>query len=246
MSTLIVGDSFVHDIVQTYADLARKENKNIKIIGLPGAGNDAIANTVVSKFKSFDNIIINWTSCCRYDVQINSHRLIKSVKGGSNNSVIDNKFWLHSGGWRGNWREDVSKFVFEPMYKYHFNIEDSWRRTLQNILMVQKTLDCEQKNYLNLFSYDTFVSQSFSDYEKEYQSSRLYNKNKWHKFLTNNTWTRLIDWKKVWFHKNQHSDTGGILDWCHDNTFDTSHHPTEKGHQQFYQSVFKPWLDQHN
>ena len=246
MNTLIVGDSFVHDIVKTYADCARKDYKDIQIIGLPGAGNDAIANTVLQNFKNFNKVIINWTSTCRYDIHISEKKLIKNLKKGTTNAVIDNKFWLFSGGWRGNWAKELSNFIFKPLYANNFDIEDSWRRTLQHILMVQKTLNCYNKKHLSIFSYDTFVSQSFSDYEKQYQATRLYNKNRWQKYLGSNNYTSLIDWQHIWFHKYKHSDTGGILDWCHDNTHDDSHHPTELGHQRFYHSIIKPWLEQDN
>ena len=80
MNTLIVGDSFVHDIVKTYADCARKDYKDIQIIGIPGAGNDAIANTVMQNFQNFDKVIINWTSTCRYDIHISEKKLIKNFK----------------------------------------------------------------------------------------------------------------------------------------------------------------------
>ena len=32
------------------------------------------------------------------------------------------------------------------------------------------------------------------------------------------------------------------MDWCHDNTNDKGHHPTDYGHEQFYNLVVKPWL----
>ena len=64
----------MHDIVTTYADVAKKQIANVDIIGIPGAGNDAIANTVLSKFNDYDNVIINWTSTCRYDLQLSSNQ----------------------------------------------------------------------------------------------------------------------------------------------------------------------------
>lgn len=246
MSTLIVGESFVHDIVTTYADICRQHYKTVVPLGLPGAGNDLIANTVISKYKEYKNIIINWTSTCRYDILINEKSTINSLKRDSSYNVLDNQFWLCSGGWRGNWKNRSSEVFFKPMYRNHFYIEDSWRRTLQNIIMVQKLLESENKNHISVFSYDTFVSQSFTDYEKKFQTTKLYNKERWKKFLQNNEWTQTVDWSKIWMHKNQYTDTGGIMDWCHDNTTDTSHHPTTAGHKQFYQSIIKPWLAQHN
>lgn len=246
MKTLIIGDSFVHDIVTTYADIAKKEYKKVIPFGLPGAGNDLIANTILLKYKEFDNIIINWTSSCRYDILINDKSIIKLLYKNSTHHIIENQFFLCSGGWRGNWIATRSKNIFESMYRNHFNVEDSWRRTLQNIIMVQQILESENINHISFFSYDTFICQSFTDYEKKFQATKLYDKNKWQKFLQKNKWTHVVDWSKVWMHKNQYTDTGGIMDWCHDNTTDTSHHPTTAGHEQFYQSIIKPWLEQHN
>ena len=246
INTLIVGDSFVHDIVTTYADVAKKQIANVDIIGIPGAGNDAIANTVLSKFNDYDNVIINWTSTCRYDLQLSSKSIIKNFRKGTSHAVIDNKFWLFSGGWRGNWQNESSGIVFKHMYANHFDTEDSWRRTLHNIIMVQKTLSQQNKQHLSIFSYDTFISQSFCDYEKQYQATRQYDKQKWQNYLNDNSYTNFVDWASIWFHKNKYSNTGGVMDWCHDNTKDTSHHPSNQGHQAFYQYVIQPWIEQHN
>jgi len=244
--TLIVGDSFVSDIVKTYADCIVQDYA-CKKIGLSGGGNTIIADTVISNFIDFDNIIINWTSACRYDILNTDKSLIKMFKLSKNtHHVIDNKFWLISGGWRGSWRITETKFIFEPLYKYHFQIEDAWRRSLQNVLLVQNLLSNNNKNFFQMFSYDMFECQSFAHQSKQDRSQRIYNKKRWKKFCNNNSWLKFIDWNKIWFNSNQYSNTGGIMDWCHDNTEDTDHHPTKEGHEQFYQSIIKPWLDQHN
>lgn len=252
---LIVGDSFVGDIdnyeyygVDTYAHYVIKNYKgHSTMLGIPGSGNDCIANTVLTHFEKYNLIIINWSSTCRYDILLTDKKLIKLFKNQATaNKIIDNAFWLFSGGWRGFWSRESAKYIFESLYKYHFQIEDSWRRTLEKILLVQKLLDQHNKKHLHIFSYDTFESQSFGDYEKEFQPKRIYNKQKWQKFSQTQHITKLIDWNKIWFHKNQYSNTGGIMDWCHDYTSDTGHHPTTVGHQQFYQSIIKPWLEQHN
>jgi len=243
---LLVGDSFVKDVVPTYANCVAKEF-SCDVIGLPGSGNDCISNTVMSNFLPYECIIINWSSTCRYDIQITDKFLIKMFKtDGPTHNIVNNKFWLSSGGWRGLWQKLSHKVIFEAIYKHHFQIEDAWRRSLTNILLTQNLLYNENKKIFQMFSYDTFESQSFCEYEKKYQSTRLYNKERWQKFCQANSWIKNIRWDDIWFYKNQYTSTGGIMDWCHDNTDDIGHHPTEKGHQQFYHSIIKPWIEQHN
>ena len=63
---LIVGDSFVagssvYDKTKTYAKHVAEDFDNVEIKAIPGAGNSSICNAVLSNFKSFNVVIINWT-----------------------------------------------------------------------------------------------------------------------------------------------------------------------------------------
>lgn len=245
---LICGGSFVHENGSfTYADHIKADFSDVTVIGVPGAGNDLTSNIVLSNFLEYETIIIDWTPTSRYDIQISDQNLIKLFEDiDIKKSFIDNNYWLMSGGSGSQHTQPGFNKIWHVLWKYHFQIEDSWRRTLQQILCTQQLLTNYNKNHLSLFSNDTFENQSFGDYEKEFQHTRSYDKSKWLKFLKNNKWTDLVDWPAIWFHKNQYTSTGGILDWCHDNTEDIGHHPSNNGHKQFYQSVLKPWIEAYN
>ena len=70
MKTLVVGDSFVTNKIETYADHLCKIQSDIVVKGLPGSGNDLISHVLLNEYKNYDRFIINWTSTCRYDLLI--------------------------------------------------------------------------------------------------------------------------------------------------------------------------------
>jgi hypothetical protein len=245
---LIVGESFVagssvYDKTKTYAKHVAEDFDNVEIKAVPGAGNSSIAHTVLSNFQKFDILIINWTDTSRYDIQVYDKDTIKFYKHTDNQiAMIDQTFWLMSCGYRGYRNNKDSLKLWEPIYKKYFQVEDCWRRTFEQLLLVQTILKTHNKKVINYFSFDTFTPNSFIEFEKKYQATKYYNQKRWNKFKNNNAWLSLIDWSQIWFWKNKYTDTGGIMDWCHDNTRDISHHPTDDGHEQFYNSVAKPWL----
>jgi len=240
MKTLVVGDSFVYNRIPTYALFLKKIEPDVTIKGLIGGGNDIISYQLLCEFEKYDRFIINWTSTCRYDVLVSDETKKKFFERNSNHHVVNESYFINSGGWRGLWYRQSGKKLFDSMYKYHFDIENSWRVTLEYMLMVHKLL--EGKPHIHFFSYDTFEAQDFGQYEKKDRKERVYNKQKWQNFLNKNKWTNLIDWDKVWFHKNEYTNTGGIMDWCHDNTLDDGHHPTERASREFVHKVLQPWL----
>ena len=94
-----------------------------------------------------------------------------------NDHWVNESYFINSGGWRGLWYRQSGKKLFDSMYKYHFDIENSWRVTLEYMLMVHKLL--EGKPHIHFFSYDTFEAQDFGQYEKKDRKERVYNKQKW-------------------------------------------------------------------
>jgi len=246
MKILIVGDSFVAGSGAeglSYAfQLQYKKTIDVTVLDFAGGGNDVIAHHVLKNFSDYNAIIINWTSSCRYDVCYSDSKKIKIHKGRSCQHNEGEKLWIHSGGWRGSWQIDSTKPLFHTMYKNHFDIEDSWRRTLTHMLTIDVLL--KNKPHLHLFSFNTFECVSFGDYEKNLEKE--YNKSKWGKYKDQNKWLDLIDWSNVWFHINQKSSTGGIIDWCHDNTEDIGHHPSKESHTKFLNDVVEPWINNIN
>ena len=238
MKTLVIGDSFVQNKNTTYAHFLSDIVSNVTVRGLSGSGNDLISYLFLTEYKKFDRFIINWTSTCRYDVLVSDDIKKNIFRNKCNHHFVNSHYFVNSGGWRGNWIKESTKDMFDPMYKYHFDMENSWRTTLQNILMVHTLL--QGKPHINFFSYDTFECASYGAYEKQF--TKKYDKSRWEKFIKKNKWTDEIDWNKIWFHKNAHTNTGGIMDWCHDNTNDHGHHPSADGAKAFLQKVLLPWL----
>lgn len=243
MKTLVVGDSFVANKIDTYAKFLQDIEPGVDVKGLSGGGNDIISYQLLCELKKYDRFVINWTSTCRYDVLVSDEIKKKLFNNNCNHHFVNNHYFVNSGGWRGNWTKESTKDMFDGMYKYHFDIENSWRTTLQNMLLVHKLL--QGKPHINFFSYDTFENVDFGAYEKN--QTKHYNKSKWMQFKQKNSWLQHIDWDKVWFHKNSQTETGGVMDWCHDNTEDNGHHPSAQGAKAFLQTVLIPWLSEtHN
>ena len=243
MKTLVVGDSFVANKIPTYAKFLQEIEPGVDVKGLSGGGNDIISYQLLCEFEKYDRFIINWTSTCRYDVLVSDDIKKKFFNNNCNYHFVNNHYFVNSGGWRGNWTKESTKDMFDGMYKYHFDIENSWRTTLQNMLLVHKLL--QSKPHINFFSYDTFENVDFGAYEKN--QTKHYNKSKWIRFKQKNSWLQHIDWDKVWFHKNSQTETGGVMDWCHDNTEDNGHHPSAQGSKAFLQTILIPWLSEtHN
>ena len=242
MKTLVVGDSFVANKIDTYAKFLKDIQPDVTIKGLSGSGNDLICYQILAELHQHDRFVINWTSTCRYDVLVSDKTKRNIFANDCNYHFVNDYYFVNSGGWRGNWIKESTKDMFDNMYKYHFDIENSWRTTLQNMLLVHKLL--QGKPHINFFSYDTFENVNFGAYEKN--QTKHYNRSKWNQFKQKNSWIQHIDWDKVWLHKNTHTETGGIMDWCHDNTQDTGHHPSSDGAKAFLQRVLIPWLAQTN
>ena len=245
---LIVGDSFVsnsgvYDKTITYAKHVAQDFNSVDIKAIPGAGNSSICNAVLSNFKSYNIVIINWTDTSRYDIQLQDKESINYYKQTNNQiAMLDQNLWLMSNGLRGYRNNKDSIKLWEPIYKKYFQVEDCWRKTLEQLLLVQSLLKIHGKKFINFFSFDTFTPMSFIEFEKKFQTTKNYNQKRWKNFLKHNSWLDYIDWNQVWFWKNKYTETGGIMDWCHDNTNDKGHHPTDDGHEQFYNLVVKPWL----
>jgi len=240
MKTLVVGDSFVTNKIQTYADHLCKIESDVVVKGLPGSGNDLISHVLLNEYKNYDRFIINWTSTCRYDLLISDDIKQNLYLDNCNHHYYNNQLFVNSGGWRGNWQKESTNTMFSSMYKHHFDVENSWRTTLQNMVMVHQLL--QNKPHINFFSYDTFECIDFGSYEK--QNTKNYDGKKWEKFKQKNKWISNIEWNNVWFHKNSYTNTGGVMDWCHDNTDDTGHHPSGEGAKMFLLKVLTPWLGQ--
>lgn len=241
-----MSGSSVYDKTTTYAKHVAEDFKNVEIKAVPGAGNSSICNAVLSNFKSFDIVIVNWTDTSRYDIQIEDKETINFYKQTNNQmSMIDQNLWLMSCGFRGYRNNKDSIELWQTIYKKYFQVEDCWRKTFEQLLLVQSLLKIHKKKLINFFSFDTFTPVSFIEFEKKYQTKKIYNQKKWEKFLKNNSWLNYVDWSQVWFWKNKYTKTGGIMDWCHDNTDDIGHHPTDNGHKQFYNSIVKPWLEKY-
>jgi len=238
MKTLVVGDSFVANKIDTYAKLLHDIQPDVTVKGLSGSGNDLISYQILTELHKHDRFIINWTSTCRYDVLVSDKIKRDFFANDCNYHFVNDYYFVNSGGWRGNWTKESTKDMFNGMYKYHFDIENSWRTTLQNMLLVHKLL--QDKPHINFFSYDTFENVDFGAYEKN--QTKHYNKSRWSLFKQKNPWLKQIDWDKVWFHKNSQTETGGIMDWCHDNTKDIGHHPSSHGAKAFLQTILIPWL----
>lgn len=250
MKTVIIGESFTKSRDtekkrnETYAWYLQQTQNNIDILAFPGSGNDLLSYVALSEIDNYDRFIINWTSTCRYDMMVNDKTKFEFYRGRCDDHLYKENLFVCSGGWRAYWNEQPTKHLFHAMYKYHFDIENSWRTSLQNILAVHQLLEKKNKTHINFFSYDTFENQSFGAYEKKYK--KLYNKKRWENFKIKNNWINNINWNAVWFHKNNFTNTGGILDWCHDNTDDDWHHPSGYAAKEFATKIIVPWLEQTN
>ena len=120
MKTLVVGDSFVYNRIPTYALFLKKIEPDITIKGLIGGGNDIISYQLLCEFEKYDRFIINWTSTCRYDVLVSDETKKKFFERNSNHHVVNESYFINSGGWRGLWYRQSGKKLFDSMYKYHF------------------------------------------------------------------------------------------------------------------------------
>ena len=243
MKILIVGDSFVQDgstksLKTSYAWLAKKQMQEIKfdIIGMIGAGNFAIGTTVLESYKNHNAVIINWSGISRYDLIISDKTKKKLFqKPHALSSTTTNLMFTHSGG-PSSYQLHTTGETFKNLYKYHYDDVHKTIETLQMIMLVNLFLD--KIPVLNLFSYDCQLNLE--------------------EILQKYKWTNFIPWEKFWFHKNKSTNTGGIIDWCYDNSGNDLYyhpntdkdpkgrHPTNLGHAEFSKKILVPWINKLN
>ena len=99
----------------------------------------------------------------------------------------------------------------------------------------------KNKHQLNLFYSDTLEKTPDGVYDKNLPKD--YNRERWEKFKETCSYVEHIDWDTFWFHKNVHSNTGGLVQYCHDNSDTTGTHPSPEGHKIIFENIIRPWLN---
>jgi len=241
MKILIVGSSLVNS--ESWAHMLKNSSTHdIDIHQFNGGGNEIISHTIMNHYEDYDAFINVWSPTDGVDILYSDRRKIKLHSGQSAQTKDGKNLWVHSAGWSGSWHVDSTDGVFRSYYKNQFDAEDSWQKTLARILVVHKLIS--NKPHLDMFSHNTLERISFGMHDKN--SLKEYDKEKWKSFKEQTQWVKLIDWSSFWFHSNEVSNTGGIMDWCHDNTSDDGLHPSVQGHEQFLNNIIKPWINNLN
>ena len=243
MKIFVVGCSVVrgaHVEDPSWAEIIQQEtNHKVDMVQANGMGNEYISHIVLQNIENYDAFIPVWSPADAKDICYSDKKKIKLFSNAGCISKDNDNLWVHSGGLNGSWHVEQTESVFRSYYKNQFDIIDSWTNLLSRMLLVNQML--KNKKQLNLFYSDTLEKTPDGTFDKEL--SKDYNKERWQKFKQHWTYSNHIDWDTFWFHKNNHSNTGGLLQYCHDHSDTTGTHPSAEGHKIIFDEIIKPWLN---
>lgn len=246
MKILVVGCSVVrgaHIQTPSWAEMLKEgSNHQVDMVQSNGMGNEYISHVILQNIEKYDAFVTVWSPADGRDICYSDKKKVKLFSSSGCTSKENNHLWVHAGGFNGSWHVEQTESVFRPYYKNQFDIIDSWYNLLSRILLVNQML--KNKHQLNLFYSDTLVKTPDGIYDKNLQKD--YNKERWQHFKETCSYVNHIDWSTFWFHHNEHSNTGGLVQYCHDNSDTTGTHPTEEGHQKILNEIINPWLNNCN
>lgn len=223
MRHLVVGCSFLCDL---YSD-----NEHIKVIHMPGAGNQLIAATVLHEIaqEKYKSVYVTWSGINRVDIPIglDLHRTFNTSY--EYHRQLGSTVWYSSGGIgaSGNSAEcpgEIRK-IFHSMYvgatqDYLTDL------TLSSIVLVQGVLAQQHIPYKMSFIYD---AKNFSfDQELGWLVPVL------GRLSTHTDLYALVDWSKI-------QTTNTPFEWCqtHGLLKEDRFHPTQAGISQWFLENFE-------
>tara|TARA_Y100001937_G_C7097198_1_gene320675 strand:+ start:305 stop:1045 length:741 start_codon:yes stop_codon:yes gene_type:complete len=243
MKILIVGCSVVRGAYMetpSWAEMVKQETQHeVDMIQSNGMGNEYISHVILQNMKNYDAFITVWSPADGRDICYSDRKKVKLFSSSGCTSKENDNLWVHAGGFNGSWHVEQTEPVFRPYFKNQFDVIDSWYNMLSRILLVNEML--KNKHQLNLFYSDTLEKTPDGVYDKNLPKD--YNRERWEKFKETCSYVEHIDWDTFWFHKNAHSNTGGLVQYCHDNSDTTGTHPSPEGHKIIFENIIRPWLN---
>ena len=237
------------------------EEHNVYNVGTVGAGNGFISRAAIYESdrllkEGIDNkdinVIVMWSGIDRFEVlSTNDSPLHKDYISGdkdrwwlsnyNQNIKEEDSVWLKSSISDMQWENRAVRNLFGQYWKYFYNEEESFLKTLEHILRVQnyckvnkiKYKFCSWQNIFNRYDFNTPSGQKLSGHEiwimdwfdKEHWTPNRY----WPKELnqkiskdtpllkdiypqTTHLWD-MIDFDKFWFYEDDQVEYGGLAEW---------------------------------
>ena len=126
-----------------------------KNFSLPGLGNEAISNLVLSEIEQSDPdtlFVIQWTGAQRLDLEINPTNYNLKQQISTDPFYYDN--YITTANNTTYWSSSASKIDFVDRYRNLITAEQSQRRSLHHILATTYALENSQCEWKYMFTYN--------------------------------------------------------------------------------------------